>query len=199
MPPAAPTFKWRPANIRRMWPWPIWNRARRWTESSHSNNASRIGRRGLFWSINSASSPATPKLAAQTSTAKRLFFRLFFLVFPLETDSRKVTWRRRDVCANAADQRWSDVTPVRFCSIAPEAYAQEIEGCNFIYGCEEWPPRQPPPCQWPQIRQASYWHLGGWGGSIRVNTDERPTPASHRGLPFLDGRQRIALGIFSSL
>ena len=39
----------------------------------------------------------------------------------LETDSRKVARQRRDICANADDQRWSEVAPSRFRSTAPEA------------------------------------------------------------------------------
>jgi len=32
----------------------------------------------------------------------------------LETDSRKVARQRRDICAAADDQRWSEITPSRF-------------------------------------------------------------------------------------
>jgi len=39
----------------------------------------------------------------------------------LETDSRKVARQRRDICANADDQRWSEVAPSRFRSTPPEA------------------------------------------------------------------------------
>ena len=37
----------------------------------------------------------------------------------LETDSRKVARQRRDICAAADDQRWSEITPSRFGTPAP--------------------------------------------------------------------------------
>ena len=55
----------------------------------------------------------------------------------LETDSRRVARQRRDVCANADDQRWSEVAPSRFRSMQPEAIyrdaGQHAQSLGFNY------------------------------------------------------------------
>tara|TARA_B110000908_G_C10210299_1_gene429851 strand:- start:88 stop:1464 length:1377 start_codon:yes stop_codon:yes gene_type:complete len=45
----------------------------------------------------------------------------------LETDSRKVARQRRDICAAADDQRWSEVTPSRFGTPAPAAVMKDLQ------------------------------------------------------------------------
>jgi len=45
----------------------------------------------------------------------------------LETDSRKVARQRRDICAAADDQRWSEITPSRFGAPAPDAVMKDLQ------------------------------------------------------------------------
>jgi hypothetical protein len=45
----------------------------------------------------------------------------------LETDSRKVARQRRDICAAADDQRWSEVSPGRFGAPAPHAVMRDLQ------------------------------------------------------------------------
>lgn len=55
----------------------------------------------------------------------------------LETDSRKVARQRRDICAAADDRRWSEVSPARFGTSAPNAVMrglqQRVAALGFSY------------------------------------------------------------------
>lgn len=55
----------------------------------------------------------------------------------LETDSRKVARQRRDICAAADDQRWSEITPKRFGTPSPDAVLKDLhqraEALGFTY------------------------------------------------------------------
>ena len=52
----------------------------------------------------------------------------------LETDSRKVARQRRDICAAADDQRWSEVTPSRFGTPAPDAVMKDLQHRAQAFG-----------------------------------------------------------------
>ena len=52
----------------------------------------------------------------------------------LETDSRKVARQRRDICAAADDQRWSDITPSRFGTPAPDAVMKDLQQRAQAFG-----------------------------------------------------------------
>ncbi len=52
----------------------------------------------------------------------------------LETDSRKVARQRRDICAAADDQRWSEVTPSRFGKPAPDAVMKDLQQRAQAFG-----------------------------------------------------------------
>ena len=44
----------------------------------------------------------------------------------LDTDSRKVARQRRDICADADEQRWHEITPSRFSSTPREASYRDV-------------------------------------------------------------------------
>ena len=52
----------------------------------------------------------------------------------LETDSRKVARQRRDICAAADDQRWSEITPSRFTTHAPDAVMKDLQQRAQAFG-----------------------------------------------------------------
>ena len=52
----------------------------------------------------------------------------------LETDSRKVARQRRDICAAADDQRWSEITPSRFGTPAPDAVMKDLQQRAQAFG-----------------------------------------------------------------
>ena len=52
----------------------------------------------------------------------------------LETDSRKVARQRRDICAAADDQRWSEITPSRFGTPAPNAVMKDLQQRAQAFG-----------------------------------------------------------------
>ena len=52
----------------------------------------------------------------------------------LETDSRKVARQRRDICAAADDQRWSQISPGRFGAVAPDAVIMDLQQRAAAFG-----------------------------------------------------------------
>ena len=52
----------------------------------------------------------------------------------LETDSRKVARQRRDICAAADDQRWSEITPSRFGTPSPDAVMKDLQQRAQAFG-----------------------------------------------------------------
>ena len=57
----------------------------------------------------------------------------------LETDSRKVARQRRDICAAADDQRWSEVSPGRFGTPAPHAVMRDLQQRAEAFGFSYMP------------------------------------------------------------
>lgn len=52
----------------------------------------------------------------------------------LETDSRKVARQRRDICAAADDQRWSEISPGRFGVVSPDAVMKDLQQRAAAFG-----------------------------------------------------------------